>query len=77
NTPVYFGEAVLPVNNCNEGQWVTKPISLTCPQTLATDCYTMQLDIEMPGHSFSVPILGELSWYEIYNFGLDNLKNDF
>ena len=75
--PVYFGTATLPVNDCNEGQWVTKPISLACPQTLATDCYTMQLDIEMPGKTVWIPCVGNVEWYDVYNFGLDNLKNGF
>lgn len=70
-TPVHFGTASFNVNKGNSGQWLQNQTSVPTTQQFETGCYQMLIEPTLPGWKDDC----KLHWYDVFNFGIDNIEN--
>lgn len=70
-TPIEFGVTSFCVNKGNQGEWIQSQTCASANQPFETDCYQMLIETTLPGYHQHYGF----HWYDIYNFGIDNIEN--
>ncbi|MGL5563143.1 MAG: hypothetical protein ACRDCN_11055 [Tannerellaceae bacterium] len=70
-TPVEFGTVSFDVNKGSAGTWMQSQTNAASTQQFETGCYQMLIEPTLPGYKDNCGY----HWYDIFNFGIDNIKN--
>lgn len=78
NNVTEFGTASFKVTKHNSGTWLQDKPVLVSEKNIPSGCYKMILETTLPGYGWAIdPKTGEAKhWYDVFNFGIDNIQNN-